>query len=48
MLLFTMLILQGFVYLPLCFSVSDMKTQANLPQSYNSVNCGGEVTGLDL
>jgi hypothetical protein len=33
---------------PPFFSVSDMKTQANLPQPYNSVNCGGEVTGLDL
>jgi hypothetical protein len=48
MLLFIMLILQGFIYLPLFFSVSVMKSQANLPQSYNSVNCGGEVTGLDL
>jgi glucose dehydrogenase len=24
------------------------QTQANLPQPYNSVNRGGEVTGLDL
>src|SRR5262245_18100171 len=28
--------------------VGRYETQANLPQPYNSVNCGGEVTGLDL